>query len=166
MIVPGALRPAFRTNDRGSLGPPHFQLDPPAQQIQLRRLHLPWSLKTQEFPIVCNHRLVLAWFHPSSLPTPLQSLPLKNRENRNFTGDSDIRTAGGNIVTQIDPAANCVVKASSVWGHVQDKLPLFVESGGNGKSKFAGRLNQGGPVLTLHANGGHVSIMPGETAFD
>ena len=85
---------------------------------------------------------------------------------RNFTGDSDIRTAGGNIVTQIDPAANCVVKASSVWGHVQDKLPLFVESGGNGKSKFAGRLNQGGPVLTLHANGGHVSIIPGETAFD
>jgi len=85
---------------------------------------------------------------------------------RGFTGDSEISTSGGSIRANIDPAANCEVKASSVWGHVQDKLPLLVESGGDGKSKFTGRLNAGGPVLRLHANGGQVRIMPGEPLFD
>jgi hypothetical protein len=85
---------------------------------------------------------------------------------RDFTGDSEIRTFGGNINANIDPAANGVVKASSVWGRVQSDLPLVVETGGDGKSSLTGRLNEGGHVLTLHANGGEVKIMPGETSFD
>lgn len=77
---------------------------------------------------------------------------------RDFTGEADIRTAGGNIFAKIDPAANCVVKASAVWGKVECALPLAVESGASGKSKLTGRLNQGGPVLKLHASGGSVKI--------
>lgn len=83
-----------------------------------------------------------------------------------FTGETKIRTAYGSIFAKIDPAANCAVRASSFWGHVDNKLPLAVESGGNGKGKLAGRLNHGGPLVTLHANGGHVFLQRGETYFD
>ena len=85
---------------------------------------------------------------------------------RDTAGDSDLRTSGGNIVAKIDPKANATIKASAIWGHVENNLPLIVESGGEGRSKLAGRLNQGGPVLTLHANGGNVSLQPGETLFE
>jgi hypothetical protein len=85
---------------------------------------------------------------------------------RDFSGDSEINASYGNIVAKIDPAASCVVRASSVWGRVQSALPLAVESGGNGRSQLAGRLNQGGPVLTLHANGGQVRITAGEALFE
>lgn len=85
---------------------------------------------------------------------------------RDFIGDSAISTSGGSITANLDSQADCVVKASSVWGRVLVKLPLAVESGGDGESKFTGRLNGGGSILTLHANGGHVRIMPGETFFD
>lgn len=85
---------------------------------------------------------------------------------RDLTGDSDIRTSGGNIIVKIDPTANAAIEASSIWGHVESKLPLTVESGGDGRSKFSGRLNRGGPMLTLHANGGNVSLMPGRTLFE
>ena len=37
---------------------------------------------------------------------------------------------------------------------------MTVVSGANGKSKLAGRLGEGGPVLTFHANGGHVKLTP------
>ncbi len=83
-----------------------------------------------------------------------------------FAGETKIRTAYGSITAKIDPAANCAVRASSFWGHVDNKLPLAIESGGNGKGKLAGRLNEGGPLVTLHANGGHVFLQRGDTYFD
>ncbi|MSU25274.1 MAG: hypothetical protein EXS32_15830 [Opitutus sp.] len=82
---------------------------------------------------------------------------------RTFTGEADIRTAGGNIFATIDPAANCTVRASTVWGRVDCALALTVESGASGKSKLTGRLNQGGPVLKLHASGGRVKISAAAT---
>lgn len=85
---------------------------------------------------------------------------------RDFTGDSDIRTSGGDIEASIDPAASGVIKASTVWSRIQSKLALAIESGGDGKRSLIGRLNDGGPVLTLHASGGHVKILPGETYFE
>jgi hypothetical protein len=83
-----------------------------------------------------------------------------------FSGETKIRTAYGSIFAKIDPAANCAVKASSFWGHVDNKLPLAIESGGHGRGKLAGRLNEGGPLVTLHANGGHVFLQRGDTYFD
>lgn len=78
------------------------------------------------------------------------------------TGDARLTTAGGSIHVRIDPATNCTINASSVWGRVETLLPLKIESGANGKSKLAGRLGTGGPTFTFHANGGHVKIVPSE----
>ncbi len=85
---------------------------------------------------------------------------------RDFTGDANIRTSGGSITAKIDPAANAAVAASSIWGHVENKLPLVVDPGGNNRSRLSGRLNRGGPLLTFHANGGNVNFTPGETLFE
>jgi hypothetical protein len=38
-----------------------------------------------------------------------------------FAGETNIRTAYGSIFAKIDPAANCLVQASSFWGHVDNK---------------------------------------------
>lgn len=81
-------------------------------------------------------------------------------------GETNIRTAYGSIYAKIDPAANCTVRASSFWGHVENQLPLTIASGGNGRKKLAGKLNEGGPVVTLHANGGHVYLQRGDTYFE
>ncbi len=85
---------------------------------------------------------------------------------REVGGEASITTAGGNIFVRIDPAANCEVSASSVWGHVETLLPIAIESGASGKGKLMGRVGRGGPKLVFHANGGHVKITPGETPFD
>ena len=85
---------------------------------------------------------------------------------RDTAGDARITTAGGSIHVKIDPAANCAVRASSMWGRVENRLPMTVEPGGDDKKRFAGRLGRGGPTLTFHANGGHVKIAPGETYFE
>jgi DUF4097 and DUF4098 domain-containing protein YvlB len=85
---------------------------------------------------------------------------------RQRSGEARVRTGYGNILATIDPAANCVVQASSFWGKVQSTLPLTVETGGDGKSQLTGRLNQGGPRLTLSASGGNVKVKPGEPGVD
>ncbi len=84
----------------------------------------------------------------------------------NLAGGARVRTGYGNILAKIDPAADCIVEASSFWGHVQSALPLQVESGADGAKQLTGRLNRGGPRLVLSANGGHVKIVPGETLFN
>lgn len=83
---------------------------------------------------------------------------------RDFSGDAHLTTSGGNIRVSIDPSASCTVDASSVWGRVENTLPLTVET--SRRNKLVGQLGHGGPALTLHANGGHVKIAPGETYFE
>jgi hypothetical protein len=80
---------------------------------------------------------------------------------RGFTRDARIDTSGGSILVKLDPAAACVVEASSVWGHVDAAVAIAPDSGGQGKRKMLGRINGGGPMLKLRANGGHVRIEPG-----
>jgi DUF4097 and DUF4098 domain-containing protein YvlB len=81
---------------------------------------------------------------------------------RLFSESAGIDTAGGNILVKLDPASNCAVKATSVWGRVESTLPIAADAGGSAKSKLIGRLNRGGPLLTLRASGGHVKIEPRE----
>ena len=81
---------------------------------------------------------------------------------KGHSGETTINTSGGGIYAKIAPEADCLIDASSIWGHVESQLPLQIESGGLGKSKLTALLNAGGPRVTLHANGGHVKI----TAFD
>ena len=77
---------------------------------------------------------------------------------KTFDRDSTVKTDGGAITVRIDPAAHCSVQASSVWGRVHTALPFAVESGGGGRKTLVGRLNGGGALLMLHANGGQVRI--------
>jgi DUF4097 and DUF4098 domain-containing protein YvlB len=84
---------------------------------------------------------------------------------RGLTAGADIRTSAGNILVTLDPAVACGVDASSVWGRVETKLPVAADSGASGKNKLTGRINGGGPLLKLRANGGHVRIQP-DAALD
>jgi hypothetical protein len=43
---------------------------------------------------------------------------------------------------------------------------MTVVVGANGKSNLAGRLGEGGPAFTFHANGGHVMLTPGENFIE
>lgn len=79
---------------------------------------------------------------------------------RGRTEGADVRAAGGSIFAKIDATAHCLIAASSDWGRVESTLPLAIDGGGSGKKKLSGRLNQGGPLLTLRASGGHVKIDP------
>jgi hypothetical protein len=85
---------------------------------------------------------------------------------KGISADAKIKTGFGNITAKIGPAADCDVQASSFWGRVETKLPFALEAGGDGKRKLTGRLNRGGPRITLSADGGHVAILPGETLFN
>ncbi len=84
---------------------------------------------------------------------------------RDFVGEAKVNTSGGSIHAKIDPAASCRVRASCVWGRIESLLPLTVESGENGKRSLAGKVGEGASAITLHANGGHVKLSPGETYF-
>ncbi|HUR58003.1 MAG TPA: DUF4097 family beta strand repeat-containing protein [Opitutaceae bacterium] len=86
--------------------------------------------------------------------------------SREATGSSRLTTSGGNIAVTLDPKTACTVQASSVWGRLQSDLAWAVDEGGIGKAKLAGRLNGGGPLLVLRANGGHVKINGGEVPFE
>lgn len=72
----------------------------------------------------------------------------------------NVSTSGGGIVLRVDPTARWTVHASSVWGHVRNALPMTVTDGGNGKGSLTATCNGGGPIVTLHANGGHIDIRP------
>jgi DUF4097 and DUF4098 domain-containing protein YvlB len=85
---------------------------------------------------------------------------------KGVAGDSRVDASGGNIYAKIDPEAACAIEASSVFGRVESKLPVEIETGALGKSRLSAKLNAGGPRLTLHANGGHVKLSPLDTALD
>jgi DUF4097 and DUF4098 domain-containing protein YvlB len=85
---------------------------------------------------------------------------------RELSADATVRTAGGDILIRLDPEASCDLDASSVWGRVRNTVPLIITDGGNDKRRLRGRLHEGGPKVTLHANGGNVRIEPGERVFD
>jgi DUF4097 and DUF4098 domain-containing protein YvlB len=77
-----------------------------------------------------------------------------------------LTSSGGNVRVKIDPAANCNVEASAMWGSVESVLRLSGQTDSGSKRRLTGRLNQGGPLLQLRANGGSVTIEPGETLFE
>jgi hypothetical protein len=79
---------------------------------------------------------------------------------KGFSRDAKFTTNGGAITLYLDPAAHCTLAASSVWGHVSTALPFAVQSGGSGRKTLNGQLNGGGPLLTVHADGGQVLISP------
>lgn len=85
---------------------------------------------------------------------------------RDMRAGAALKSSGGDVFVRIDPAADCVVQATSKWGEVRCALPLAVAPNGRGKRKLHGTLNVGGPAIVLHADGGDVRIEPGETLLE
>ncbi len=80
-----------------------------------------------------------------------------------FTGglkdESSLTTSGGDIRAVVDDNAAFQLDASTSGGDVEaDHLTLTIERGGHGKSKLAGKVNAGGPLLKLRTSGGDIDI--------
>lgn len=84
---------------------------------------------------------------------------------RTIGGEARLATSGGSIFATIDPVANCRIEAAAVWGRVECRLPGAVISRST-RTKVAAQLNAGGALLVMRANGGGVTIEPGETPFE
>lgn len=85
---------------------------------------------------------------------------------RQISQPASLTAAGGNVTVQIDPAASCTVDASAAWGRVRNTLPLTGAATDREAKRVTGRLNQGGPLLKIRADGGSVSLAPGEAPFE
>jgi DUF4097 and DUF4098 domain-containing protein YvlB len=85
---------------------------------------------------------------------------------RQLAGNADLKVDGGSIEAKLDPAVRCEVHASSIWGQVRSALPFEPQPGGNSKRLLIGKLNGGGPLLTLRASGGNVKLEPSSQFLD
>ena len=83
-----------------------------------------------------------------------------------IAAEAHVTVSGGNVFAKIHPEAACRLDATSVWGRVHCALPLAVTAGGNDTRHLQGRLNAGGPLLTLRASGGAVRITPDVALMD
>jgi DUF4097 and DUF4098 domain-containing protein YvlB len=74
-------------------------------------------------------------------------------------GECNLSTSGGDIRAVVDDNAAFQLDASTSGGDVEaDHLTLTIERGGHGKSKLAGKVNGGGPLLKLRTSGGDIDI--------
>jgi hypothetical protein len=74
-------------------------------------------------------------------------------------GDCKLSTSGGRVKVVVDKAAAFNLDASTSGGDVDvDGLTITVERGGAGKSRLAGKVNGGGPLLKLRSSGGDVVV--------
>jgi hypothetical protein len=74
-------------------------------------------------------------------------------------GDCSLSTSGGDIRAVVDDNAAFQLDASTSGGDVEAyHLTLTIERGGHGKSKLAGKINGGGPLLKLRTSGGDIDI--------
>ncbi len=74
-------------------------------------------------------------------------------------GDCSLSTSGGRVRATVDRTVGFNLDASTSGGHVSaDGLTITIDKGGAGRSKLAGRVNGGGPVLRLHSSGGDIVI--------
>jgi hypothetical protein len=76
-----------------------------------------------------------------------------------LTDDSSLTTSGGRVKVTLDKAAAFRLDASTSGGDVEaDGLTITIERGGRGKSRLAGTVNGGGPLLKLRSSGGDVIV--------
>lgn len=78
--------------------------------------------------------------------------------------DSVFTTAGGDIRIAVSPSSNLFIRARSVWGKVVTRLPIQTTTGGTGRRKLEGSINQGGSQLYLSASGGNITVTSAELA--
>lgn len=74
-------------------------------------------------------------------------------------GDCVLSTSGGKVTAIVDKVAAFHLDASTSGGEVEaGGLTITIEHGGQGRSRLAGDVNGGGPLLKLRSSGGDVVI--------
>jgi hypothetical protein len=73
--------------------------------------------------------------------------------------ECSLSTSGGSVRVNVDKSAAFRLDASTSGGSVDaEGLTITLEKGATGKSRLAGVVNGGGPVLKLRASGGGISV--------
>lgn len=85
---------------------------------------------------------------------------------REIQAGATVTSAGGNIFARIDPAADCEIQAISRWGRVSCDIAAAIPVGEQSKRKLRQRLNRGGALIALRADGGDVTIEASETPLE
>ncbi|HWL15473.1 MAG TPA: DUF4097 family beta strand repeat-containing protein [Opitutus sp.] len=74
-------------------------------------------------------------------------------------GDCVLGTSGGQVRVTVDKTAAFNLDASTSGGDVEaEGLTITIERGGSGKSRLAGKVNGGGPLLKLRSSGGDIDV--------
>jgi hypothetical protein len=74
-------------------------------------------------------------------------------------GDCVLSTSGGRVIATVDKGVGFHLDASTSGGDVEaGGLTITIERGGQGKSRLAGDVNGGGPLLKLRSSGGDVVV--------
>lgn len=76
-----------------------------------------------------------------------------------FEGDCYLDTSGGSVRAKVSRDAAFNLDASTSGGDVKAAgLTITIEKGGTGKSRLAGKVNGGGPLLKLRSSGGDIIV--------
>ena len=76
-----------------------------------------------------------------------------------LSGDCSLSTSGGNVVVSVGKSVAFDLKAHTSGGDVDaGGLTITIESGGMKKSNLSGKVNGGGPRLSLGTSGGDIRI--------
>lgn len=79
--------------------------------------------------------------------------------NGSLKGDCILETSGGRVRAVVDSEAAFRLDASTSGGGVRaEGLTITIDRGGAGRSRLAGTVNGGGPLLKLRSSGGDVVI--------
>jgi hypothetical protein len=74
-------------------------------------------------------------------------------------GDCTLSTSGGEVVVAVDKRVAFDLKSHTSGGDVDaDGLTIAIEKGGLRKSSLSGKVNGGGPLLSLGSSGGDIRI--------
>jgi len=83
--------------------------------------------------------------------------PIRATITRQPKGDCRLHTSGGGITLYVDENIAVSLEASTSGGSVKTDLPVEV-IGEIKRSSLRGKINGGGPELTLHTSGGSIRI--------
>jgi hypothetical protein len=74
-------------------------------------------------------------------------------------GDCVLDTSGGTVRAKVAQSAAFNLDASTSGGDVKaEGLTITIEKGGSGRSRLAGKVNGGGPLLRLRSSGGDIFV--------
>lgn len=83
---------------------------------------------------------------------------IKAGMSRRVTADSQLKASAGDVRVDVDPESALQVAAVSSWGKVYSGLNFEQSETNSAASRLSGNLNGGGPLLSLKAQGGNVTI--------